>query len=91
MPDTGEVAATRAQWTAGTNEQELLNSEAANGNRTVRLLSHQETAAILQSPASAEEEVSAEFDDHQPSWDLGTPTNRSRTDLSPHRIKTRSY
>jgi hypothetical protein len=39
------------------NVRRLLNSEAANGKRTVRLLSHQETAAILQSPAAAAEEV----------------------------------
>ena len=57
MSDSGEVAPTRAQWTAGTNEQELLTSEAANGKRTVSRLSPQQSAAILQSPAAAAKEV----------------------------------
>ena len=56
--DSGEVAPTRAQWTAGTNEQELLTSEAAHGKRTVRLLSHQESAETpQQSPAAVAEGV----------------------------------
>ena len=57
MSDSGEVAPT-PQWTAGTNEQELLTPEAAHGKRAVRLLSHQESAETpQQSPAAAEEEV----------------------------------